>query len=610
MTGFRKGTLVLICSIILASSWAFSQTEEANTILGQVGGGVLTIIGYGADKAEIIKGSALALTENVIVTAYHIIARAFDVEAINVKGKKVKIEGVLGVDKARDIALLKLKGKVQPLPIGTIDNLTEGARIFALGSNESGQIVISEGTLRRALDLGAEGKVLEVSLSVPEQFCGGPVLDVNGQLVGMFLVLERSLKFGLPIGALVGVPQTGKVVEFKSWTRENYFETVEGNVFAGRAAAALDEQMTARLYLEKAVKLNPSYLDGYVKLADIYAKQRDYIAAAAAYMKVIELDSSRADAFYGLGSVLIRQMRFKEAAEALEKAVALNVASKEVQFDLGRAYEELLEFDKAAVAFEKFIALAPAITWNAYLRLGVCRTKLGQFDAAIAAFLEAQKAQPKDIEVNSSLAEAYEKTGQLEKAEAVYNILAEISPAKAKTYHRQSFRIYDVAGKYELAITPAKKVIDLEPENETNYYYLGLTYFKLQKYDEAIAAFQQALAVKPDFPHAWYQVGSSYFSQKKFKEAAAAYKKYAEFSPDDPSGWLSIGVCHMQLKDHESALEPLKKCVELKPDNAVAWYNLAVVYINLKDNYSAKEIYNKLVTLDPSLAERLKKHLR
>ena len=610
MTRFRKGPLVLLCSIILASSWAFSQTEEANRILGQAGGGVLTIIGYGADKAEIIKGSALALAEDVVVTAYHVIAQAFDVEAVNFKGKKVKIEGVLGVDKARDIALLKLKGKAQALPIGTIDNLAEGARIFALGSNESGQIVISEGTLRRVVDIGAEGKVLELSLSVPEQFRGGPVLDVNGQLVGMLLILERSLKVGLPIGALVSVPRTGKVVEFKSWTQESYFETVEGNVFAGRAASALDDQMTARLYLEKAVKLNPSYLDGYVKLADIYAKQRDYTAAAAAYKKVTELDASRADAFYGMGSVLTRQMKFKEAAEALEKAVVLNVANKEVQFDLGTAYEELQEFDKAAGAYEKFIALSPAVSWNAYLRLGICRTKLGQFDAAIAALQEAQKAQPKDVKVNFGLAEAYEKAGQLEKAEAVYNILAEISPAEAKTYHRQSYRIYDVAGKNESAITPAKKVIDLEPKNEMNHYYLGLTYFKLQRYDEAIAAFQQGLAVKPDFAHAWFQIGSAYFNQKKFKEASAAYKKYAEFTPTDPSGWLSIGVCYMQLKDHESALEPLKKCVELKADNAVAWYNLAIVYINLKDNYSAKEVYNRLVSLDPSLAERLKKYLR
>lgn len=610
MTGFRKSSLVLIISIIFTSSWGFSQTEEANTILGQTGGGVLTIVGYGADKAEILKGSALALAEDIAVTAYHVIAQAFDVEAVNIKGKKVKIEGILGVDKARDIALLKLKGKAQALPIGTIDNLAEGARIFALGSNESGQIVISEGTLRRVVDIGAEGKVLEISLSVPEQFRGGPILDVNGQLVGMLLVLERSLKVGLPIGALVSVPRTGKVVDFKSWPRENYFETLEGNVFAGRAASALDDQMTARLYLEKAVKLNPSYLDGYVKLADIYAKQRDYTAAVAAFSKVTELDASRGDAYYGMGSVLTKQMKFKEAAEALEKAVALNVADKEVHLDLGTAYEELQEFDKAAGAYERFIALAPAVSWNAYLRLGVSRTKLGQFDAAIAALLEAQKAQPKDAKVNLSLAEVYEKAGQLEKAEAVYNILAEINPAEAKTYHRQSFRIYDVGGKSELAITPAKKIIDLEPKNEMNHYYLGLTYFKLQKYDEAVAAFQQGLAIKPDFAHAWFQIGSAYFNQKKYREAVAAYKKYAEFTPEDPSGWLSIGVCYMQVKDHESALEPLKKCVDLKPDNPVAWYNLAIVYINLKDNYSAKEVYNRLVALDPALAEKLKKYLR
>ncbi|MCX6568836.1 MAG: tetratricopeptide repeat protein [Candidatus Aminicenantes bacterium] len=614
MTGFRKSSLVLICSIILASSWGFSQTEEANRILGQAGGSVLTIIGYGADKAEIAnsRGSALALAEDVVVTAYHVIAQAFDVEAVNFKGKKVKIEGVLGVDKANDIVLLKLKGKAQPLPIGTTDNLAVGARLFALGSNNLAKIIISEGTLRRVVDMGAGVKILDVAMaSAPDEFRGGPLLDVNGQLVGMLLVLgDRGFKFGLPVGAMANVSRTGKVVEFKSWTQENYFETVEGNIFAGRAAAALDDQMTARLYLEKAVKLNPNYLDGYVKLADIYAKQRDYTAAAEAYKKVTDLDASRADAFYGMGSVLTRQMKFKEAAEALEKAVALNVANKEAQFDLGTAYEELQEYDKAARAYEKFIALAPAVAGEAYLHLGICRTKLGQFDAAIAALLEAQKAQPKDTKVNFSLAEAYEKAGQFEKAEAVYIILAGINPAEAKTYYRQSFRIYDVAGKYDLAITPAKKIIELEPNNEMNHYYLGLTYFKLQKYDEAIAAFQQGLAVKPDFAHAWFQIGSAYFNQKKYNESAAAYKKYAELAPDDPSGWLSIGVCYMQLKNHEAALEPLKKCVDLKPDNPVAWFNLAIVYINLKDFYSAKEVYNRLVTLDPSLAERLKKYLR
>jgi tetratricopeptide (TPR) repeat protein len=607
-----KKVLIFFIIVALAWSWAYSQSEEANRIFGQAGGGVLAILNYGADKAEIAnsRGSALALSEDVVVTAYHVISQSVFVEGLNIKGKKVKIEGILGVDKAHDIALLKIKGKLQPLPIGSIDSLAEGARLFALGSNESGQIVLSEGVLRRVVDLGAEGKIFEISMSVPDQYRGGPLLDVNGQLVGMVLILERNLKIGLPIGTLVSVARTGGVAEIRPGSQENYFETVEGNTFAGKVAAALDEQMTAKIHLERVVRLKPSDLNAQLSLADILATQRDYSAAAAAYKSVTELDPSRAEGFYKLGGILLKQARYKEGAEAMEKAVALNIPDKDIHFDLGTAYEALQDFAKAAGAFEKFISLGPAAAGDAYLRLGICQTKLGQFDAAVAALLEAEKAAPKDLKVKFSLAEAYEKAGQLEKAEAVYSSLAQVNPADAKSYHRQSFRVYDLAKNYAKALVPAQKVIDLEPKNEMNHYYLGLTYFNLQKYDEAVAAFQQGLAVKPDFAHAWYQIGSSYIQQKKFKEAVAAYKKFTELSPEEPSGWLSMGVCYMQLKDNESALEPLKKCVELKPDNAVAWYNLALVYINLKDNYSAKEIHTRLQTLDPGLAERLKKYLR
>jgi len=609
MTGFRKSCIVLVGLIILFSSWAAAQTEEANTILGQAGSSVIALVSYGADKAEILKGSAFALAEDVVVTAFHVVSQAFDVEGINIKGKKVKIDGIIGADQAHDIALLKLKGKLQALPIGSIDGLTEGARLFALGSNESGQVVIAEGTFRRIVDLGAAGKILEVNMPVPDQFRGGPLVNVNGQLVGMLFVGERGLRFGVPIGSLVGVPRMGKLAEFKAQTHESYFETAEGNNFAGRAAMGLDDQMTARLHLEKAVKVNPSDLASQILLADIYARQRDYAEAVSAYRKVTQLDPTRADAFYGLGTILYKQTQYKDAAEALEKAAALGYAGKEVHFDLGTAYEAIPDFAKAAAAYEKYISLGPADAWSAYHHLGICRTKLGEFDAAIAALLEAEKAHPTEIKVRESLADAYVKAGQLDKADAVYTAMAGLNPREAKRYYSAAFQMFDGAGKFEGAVGPLKRIIELDPKNETNFYYLGMTYFKAQQYDQAVAAFQQSLAIKPNFPHAWYQIGSSYFNAKKYKEAAEAYKKYAELAPEDASGWLNIGVAYNQAKNYEAALEPLKKCVELKPDNAVALANLAIVYINLKDNFSAKEIYNKLVTLDPSLAEKIKKYI-
>lgn len=607
---FRSICVGLIGLFVLAAPWAAAQTEEANAVMGKAGSSVLALVSYGPDKAEILKGSAFALGEDVVVTNYHVISQAFDVEGVNIKGKKAKFEGILGVDKGHDIALLQLKGKLAALPVGSIENLTAGARLFALGSNEAGQVVISEGAFRKIVDLGPLGKVLEISMPCPDQFRGGPLLDVNGQLVGMMFVGDRGLKFGLPVAAIASVARSGKVEPFKAQTPVNFLETVEGNSFAGRAALGLDEQMTARLHLEKAVKLNPSDLATQLLLADIYTRQRDYTEAAAAFKKATEIDPGRADAFYGLGTILYKQTKYKEAADALEKAVALGYSVKEALFDLAGAYEAIPDFPKAAAAYEKYIASGPAEVWNAQFRLGVCRTNTGEYDAAIAALLEAEKGQPKDLKVRDALATAFTKAGKLEDAEAVYSAMAGLNPNDAKTYYRQAYQMYDGAGRFDKAVGPLKKIIELDPKNETNFYYLGLAYFKVPDYDNAVAAFQQALAVKPDFPHAWYQIGSSYFNAKKFKEAAEAYKKYAELTPDDASGPLNVGVAYIQAKNYEAALEPLKKAVELKPDSGVALANLAIVYINLKDMYSAKEIYNRLVTVDPAMAEKIKKHIR
>jgi tetratricopeptide (TPR) repeat protein len=613
MIASRRVSVALTGAILcLTSLTAFAQTEDAAKILAQAKGGTLALVIYGADKAETAKGSAMALAEDILATAYHVVSQAYDVEVLTAKGKKVKVEGIIGIDRAHDVALLKLKAKVPPLNVSVAGHeaLAAGARLFALGSNSQGQVVVSEGTLRRMVSIGPQENVMEVSLTTEEQFSGGPLLDIGSQVVGMMIILDRNVRVALPVEVLQKVSRTGKVAGFKSWAREDYFSLFEGASFAGRIAAGMDELMTARIHLEKAVKLDPSFTEGYRLLAYVYDKQRDYAAAIEAYRLVTTREGARADAFYGLAGVLKRTQKYQEAAEAYEKAISMNFEKKEIFFELGDTYEAMQNWAKAAEAYEKYLALKPEVTWNGYLRLGSCRVMLKQYDAAIAAFVEAQKAQPRDLKVNTSLADAYEKAGQLEKAEETYNSLAVINPADAKAYYSMAIRMYDAAGKYDKAISPARKIVDLDPKNELNIYNVGLMYFKLQRFDEAIAAFRQSLAIKPDLANAWFQVGSAQFQLKRYKEAADAYKKYTELAPGESSGWLGLAVSYMYLKNFEAALEPIKKCVDLKPENAAAQFNLAIVYINLKDYLSAREIYKKLTTLDPALAEKLRKYIR
>ncbi len=600
------------CLLILfiSGAYLFSQTPEATSLFEQKKEGVLALYVYGADKQLTAKGMGFGVSEGIIVTSYHLVSQGKEVEGVSVKGKKTKVEGIISVDRNLDVALLKIKGKIQNIALGDSSGLKSGARIFALGANETGDIVISEGTIRNLYQLDATQPVIEPSLSIPEGFNGGPVLDLEGRAVGLILILEKTGRVVIPVNSWKNLPKTARVTAFKDWAPDDYFNAFEGAYLAGRIFALIDDLGNGQRYLERVVKINPSTTEAHALLAAIYGNQRNYSAALAAFNKVIELDPGRAEAHFGQGNVYFRMQRWNEAIAALEKAISLKIPNKEAYFTIGNAYEELRDFGRAAEAYEKYLNEKPETTWVGYLRLGLCRKELGQFDLAVAALEAAVKEQPQDVKANYSLAEAYHRAGQLEKAEATYANLAALNPQDAMTYYSAVVRMYDEANRFENAIGAAKKVIELNPKSEIAVYNLGIMYLKLERYDEAIQTFGQALEIKPDYDAAYYNIGLCYSKLKKHKESIEAFKNYVALVPDSADAWLNIGVGYMQLKDFEDALEPLKKCVELRPDYGVALFNLAITYLNLKDNYSARDVYKTLVTVDPDLAERLKKFLR
>ena len=600
---------VFLAVFLAAGVSLYSQTQESADLFDKHKGGVVSLFAYGDSKELIAKGVAFGLTQDVVATSYHLVSQAASVEAVNFKGKKMRLDGVIANDRELDVALLKLRGKVDAFPLGQSEGLESGARLFGMGANESGDITIAEGTIMAVRALSPSQNVILSTMSVPEGFSGGPYLDVSGQVVGLIVVLERS-RVGIPIDAWKSLPTTGRVTSFKDWAKEDYFSGFEGAYLAGRIFSLSDQNPKAQGYLEKAVQLNSSAVEAQALLADVYARQRNYDASVSAYQRVVGLDPNRTSAYLGMGGIYIRMQRWNDAAAALEKAIALDGTQKEALFQLGTAYEEQRDFAKAADAYDRFLKLQPENAWMGYLRLGACRMELQQYPQAVVALQEAQKAQPRDLKVNYSLAQAYRMAQQYDQAEAVLQGLAEINPVDASTYYSDIVKMYDEAGLNDRAIGAARKVIELNPDSEMAVYNLAIMFQKLERYEEAITAFQQALAIKPDYDVAYYNIGSCYLNLKMYKESIEAFRNYVALVPDNADAWLQIGVCYMQLKDFDSALDPLKKCVDLRPDYGVALFNLAVVYLNLKDNYSARDVYRTLMTVDPDLAERLKKYLR
>jgi len=609
--GSKIRWLILFILIFFPSALIFSQTEQTQEILEKNQTGVVYLTVLGDEKETVAEGSGFVVEKGVMATSYLLVSQAKSMAGKNFKGKKVKIEGILAVDKNLNLALLKIKGKTPALSMGNSDELNMGKKVYAVGGNELGEIGASEGTVRNILEIETTKRFIETSLSVPLNFNGAPLMDVNGKVLGMVVFLERTLKFILPSNLMKTV-QKKSLVKFQDYQHEDYLATFEGAFLAGKVASLLDETGRAQKYLEKVVKLSPMNIEPISLLASVYNRQRNYKEAAPAYQKVIELDNNRDDAYYQLGIVNLRLEKYRDSIAPLQQAVELNPDLKDAYFYIGNAYKELKEPAKAVEAYESYLNLKPEEPWEGYFRLGLSRIELKQFEEATTALKEAAKEKPQDIKTNYYLAQAYEKANQYEKAEEIYKLLAQLSPEEADKYYKTILFMHDKAGNHEKAIEAARSIIELKPDSIGDIYNLGLMYQKLKKYDEAIKTFNEVLAMNPADQYSHSNIGYIYYIQNKYTKSIAAFKKFVKLSPDSADGWFYIGICNMQLKKFDAALEPLQKTIELRFDysNGNAIYNLAICYLNLHDNYSAKELYNKLTPLNPQLAQKLKQHLR
>jgi tetratricopeptide (TPR) repeat protein len=600
------GVFLLLC----LQPTLFSQSEEASRVLETYQQSVISFVSFDKEKRQVGQGTGFIIGPELMLTNYSLISQAEKVEGFDFKGKKVKIEGIIGVDKNYNLAILKAKSKSPALAMGNIMDAGIGNKVFALGGSENGSIQVSEGTIEKFTEYSANQRIIETTAEAMETFAGAPIVGMDGKVLGILVFLDARSKFTLPANLFQGISRQSKHTKFKDQTPEDYFTTYEGAYLAGRVYSVLGRNSQAEKALKTVLQFKPDELDAHLKIAKIQVDQRNYGSAASTFSKIIEIDPSLDSAQQGLGDVYLKMRKWKEAIPPLTKAAELNPDNTEAYYLVGTAHEELREFDQAAVAFKIYLDKNPGNPGDTFYHLGICQLELNQLEDAAVSFEKAIEIDPLNTQTISKLADVYQKSGQYDKAAETYTKLTEVNPDDAKYYFNTIIKMYDEAGMPDKAIEATKQMIDLNPQDADAIYNLGYMYVKLKNYDEAINTFKRAIEVRPDFEFAYSNLGYCYIQQKKYNESIETYKKLVEINPENPDGWMSIGTGYMYLKKFDPAVAPLQRAIELRPDNAYAYYNLGICYLNLQDYQSARDIHKKLQTVNTELAAKLQKLLR
>ncbi len=207
--------------------FVFAQTSNEQ-IVSKVSPAVVFILtGEGGGRLQ-STGSGFIVKENgVLLTAYHLIKDAREVQ-VRLKSGEVfdKVE-LLGYDERRDVAALRIQAKGLPvLPLANAETAQIGEKVFVISNPSALTWSASDGILSaiRLADVvptaGTGYNVMQFTAPVSAGSSGAPVVDAQGRVLGIvvFSRYGESLNFAIPVNSVAGLADATSGTPFGAGT--------------------------------------------------------------------------------------------------------------------------------------------------------------------------------------------------------------------------------------------------------------------------------------------------------------------------------------------------------------------------------------------------------
>jgi tetratricopeptide (TPR) repeat protein len=201
---------------------------------------------------------------------------------------------------------------------------------------------------------------------------------------------------------------------------------------------------------------------------------------------------------------------------------------------LSNALEQFVarKYDDAISTFKRAIGMAPrsSTAIDAYDYLARAYLAKDDSRAAIDAYQQSLRLEPRNAGAHLALGNIYISLEQPDKAQAAYEQAVRLDPSATNRYALG--QSYLEAGRYRDAELQFKLVREQEAGKPNGDYGLGLVYARQGRNTDAIAAFERAISLQRDFWYAHAELGYVLTDSGEREKALEIAGTLQEAAPD------------------------------------------------------------------------------
>jgi protein O-GlcNAc transferase len=207
---------------------------------------------------------------------------------------------------------------------------------------------------------------------------------------------------------------------------------------------------------------------------------------------------------------------------------------------------------------------------KAWQLLGMSRFVRGDLPGALAHLRHAASLDQSDSSIPDNLGIVLQKMGDHDAARAAFVSAIALAPKAAGIWSNAAGNELD-AGNFAESLRFAEKAVALAPEHAAVWLQLGNALVELKRSSEAEHALRQALRIQPRNSETLLSLSYVLAAQNRLGEARDAATAALQIAPGSSRAHVSLGSIHNSLGDLSNAIIHYRRARELDPSNLASW---------------------------------------